>query len=867
MLRVHKMRQHPKSFGSAGPSSRGPSGKNPHPRCFALSDDGAECDRETNGPEFCPSHHQERKRLYEEYKQAESDYNSLVLPKDDFPVELVKQKIGLGRKTLDLRNKVNRRFFSQSGQNRGHIRWILKLDAEVNALEERVRLKEGQGEGAEVSSQGIGRDDEKVMQQGTFVYRSLLSPEVPLSELNHLTGNNPVKIIKECIQAVTDALVERLYGIVPVLDDSGPMIKNAGGEEERRPDDGDQVMRFIFRRFLLWKADADVLARATRAESIDCFLRRSLPGEVKEYIEFFTEVFPREGTLHLLRDAVCDYVSPPVISSISLAGGLVATDNEHRQMNLRAWDILYMYFSDIVEAWNVEFLCFGFADVLLIKRLIALKRYCNKDETSGWLPDNDAVSLGNLVAVLHGFVAATKGYCDPPIPRISEKDGTITAKESRCYLAGRMATSNPLTVRFIQDIVKRVGRYIVVVHDFEGNNSGSPKLFSRTVEGEENPWVTRTKSVSVGEQLDDVAWNVEWSFQNIYRDLQLIRTLRERHLDKDYTEFIIIDRHPGREFQLLYQVSDALMMLAGDPSPNDVLRDFIRATVPLDKQEKWLEGITIDDPSSDGLSSDGICYEGNRVRAWDVMEKNADVVRSFTMKRKSIRERRLICKIVQEIEAKGLIIPLEKAGAAHCSPMLLRGTDGHEDIYFNYNFGPIDETRASQSRFNPMRISTSAGALSEFVRKIQAVHPGSVFAKGRINVHYCAWPMPAVRPGWLGYPTFCTAEGYLYRWSVLPFDFPLAARMWQYYVHNEMNLKFPFVYFVGTTFIVSADSLNDAESNRRALLEAADKHGWTLSVPYPSEWTGDVDVLDISTLWEGIYPAVSRRKKIDQKTG
>ncbi|KAL2192250.1 hypothetical protein P885DRAFT_48134, partial [Corynascus similis CBS 632.67] len=35
--------------------------------------------------------------------------------------------------------------------------------------------------------------------------------------------------------------------------------------------------------------------------------------------------------------------------------------------------------------------------------------------------------------------------------------------------------------------------------------------------------------------------------------------------------------------------------------------------------------------------------------------------------------------------------------------------------------------------------------LAEFAAAYQRAHPHAVFAKGRINVPYCAWPMPPGR--------------------------------------------------------------------------------------------------------------------------
>lgn len=120
--------------------------------------------------------------------------------------------------------------------------------------------------------------------------------------------------------------------------------------------------------------------------------------------------------------------------------------------------------------------------------------------------------------------------------------------------------------------------------------------------------------------------------------------------------------------------------------------------------------------------------------------------------------------------------------------------------------------------------------VSGFARIFRAAHPDAVFANGA-----------------LGIPTFRTVEGHLFRWNVLPFDSPLSFRIWQSYVHCEMNSKLMFVRFVQTTFVVCAKSLADAEANLKVLLAAVAKLGWKLSVLLLL-WTVDFESLDLQTL-------------------
>lgn len=116
--------------------------------------------------------------------------------------------------------------------------------------------------------------------------------------------------------------------------------------------------------------------------------------------------------------------------------------------------------------------------------------------------------------------------------------------------------------------------------------------------------------------------------------------------------------------------------------------------------------------------------------------------------------------------------------------------------------------------------------------------------------------MPAMFPSSWGIPTFCTSEGYLYRWNFHPFDFPLSQRAWQSYVDKTMNGILPFARVVGTTLVVAAKSSGEAGKNLLLMIEATKQKGWKLIVPHTSTWTGDIDNLALSTLWVGISPAV-----------
>lgn len=457
--------------------------------------------------------------------------------------ERIKEKIELGKKTVQLRIQMNHRFFS-TPKDRGHIQWILKLSEEIEKLQ--GKINPARSENAEQSDR---------QQPPRLVYQSLLSPEVPFSTLDHLPADSHVRTLKKCLLTFAEGFIKRLYEIAQSLNDSSATIVNP--EEPNtpsEPDAGDHVMRYVLREFLLWQADEDVLLKARKTEKIDIFLRK-VPWILQDLIKFF-ESLGRADTLHFIRDAV------------------------------------------------------------LINQLIVMGRYKNLPDGPEWVKE-DHVSQDNHFPILHGFVAATMGFSDPPIPPIATSDdGIVTQRESRCYLVGRMAKKNPLAESLIQELVNRVARFIVIVLDMEGDDEwDAGKVFSRNEEHEEIPWVTRKKSAAIGDNLEDVPWTIEWSFENIMSDMTWIRELKERGMKRDYFEFIIINQAPSQEFKILDEIADALVLISGDVRPEKTMEKIIRSSIPSEEQSKWLEALKVEGQFSLNINIGDLHYEGNRLRA------------------------------------------------------------------------------------------------------------------------------------------------------------------------------------------------------------------------------------------------------------
>ncbi|XDG07502.1 hypothetical protein ABKA04_007117 [Annulohypoxylon sp. FPYF3050] len=270
-------------------------------------------------------------------------------------------KIATGKETLELRNTVNHRFFSLSNNNRGHIRWILKIKSEIHNLEQ----KSADPEAEESVGSPLSTQNDQTVE--TSVFRSLLDPAIPMSRLEHLPPDHPVVTLKKFTNAMVTATVEKLYSITPSLNDS---------PSRRLPNERDTIIRFTFRELILHKADADVIVRATKTQSIDTFLRESFIDDLEYYVKFF-EAFQegRSDTFRILRDAICDHILEPESSSTTILGAMINTDDSSRMMNTRGWDILWAEFGDIADWWNLEAFAIQFGDLVAAKTLCIMRRY------------------------------------------------------------------------------------------------------------------------------------------------------------------------------------------------------------------------------------------------------------------------------------------------------------------------------------------------------------------------------------------------------------------------------------------------------------------------------------------------------------
>ena len=351
---------------------------------------------------------------------------------------------------------------------------------------------------------------------------------------------------------------------------------------------------------------------------------------------------------------------------------------------------------------------------------------------------------------------------------------------------------------------ERVARFQVLVYDRE-KAVGNQWLISPPP-GDQNPWITRSRSAPTKEALSSRPWTVELSLQDVLYDSEPIRDLSDKEIAKDYYEFTIIDRTPERKFTILDEVADALSKLKGDLPFEQVFRQAILKYVPDDEQDKYLEaiaGMGFDQATPSASQQ----YLGNRIRCWNVPDALHGILRA-TVKDSSrvttLSESRLIAKVSTDLESHGVITRAQDYEKPSTTPIFMPEVDGLNDLYFHYDLGPMNERAIHGSilDFDPSSLSKS---LLDFAETYQLTQPSAVFAKGRINVPYCAWPTPMLTRPRYARLNFRTPEGRLYKWKALPFDLPMASRVWQVFVNHEVNSKLPFVRLVQTTLVICAE--------------------------------------------------------------
>ncbi|KAJ5089309.1 hypothetical protein N7532_007993 [Penicillium argentinense] len=266
-------------------------------------------------------------------------------------------------------------------------------------------------------------------------------------------------------------------------------------------------------------------------------------------------------------------------------------------------------------------------------------------------------------------------------------------------------------------------------------------------------------------------------------------------------------------------------LLAGGPAAQVLLEKAIRASIPDEEQNRWVQCITDEDSLHLDPNIDVLRYEseGNRTRARDVLEKQPNFFRGLRKKKLFHRESRTILKILFDMEQNKVITMLKSAEPLPGYPILLQGTDICLDLYISYDFKPSTE-RALLNHSPP--VERYSDVFFDFSKTIQADHPKY-------------------------FPALPSAEGHISKWNALAFDTPFSSQMWQNHINTVLNDRLSFACFCQTTFVVSANDVSSAKTNLKALLAVIKEHDWKISVPGPEEWTTDIDSLDLWTMWQG----------------
>ncbi|KAF5854206.1 hypothetical protein GGP41_006955 [Bipolaris sorokiniana] len=279
----------------------------------------------------------------------------------------------------------------------------------------------------------------------------------------------------------------------------------------------------------------------------------------------------------------------------------------------------------------------------------------------------------------------------------------------------------------------------------------------------------------------------------------------------------------------------------------------IREIIPPSVQEIFLEEIQIECTTEMRYPPPGeVQHEGNRWRCYDPDRKMLNTKqKKLTADDISRDDNRFIRRVIEDMERYGIVTLMTEYEEPQTRPVIIQAADGAPDLYFPYETA----TEVSESGRSLSLPIPPASCLREFAEKYKQKHPNAIMAKGSIQTHYCAWPMPAIKSLGKSGLNFATWEGHVYRWNAMPFDRPSSANAWQYYIQHFLNSKYPFAMFYLTTFVICATDIDDAERKIATILEEVEDRGWKVTLPKTREWSTDLDEMKLDTLFNGMKPA------------
>ncbi|KAE8822436.1 hypothetical protein PTNB85_10464 [Pyrenophora teres f. teres] len=671
------------------------------------------------------------------------------------------------------------------------------------------------------------------------ILRSPLDPRIPISSLAGLPDDGTILVLKHFYVDVCTDSIRRLYTIVPDLDDSQDYPDSPGTNNQTGADTGTDIIRAWFRIMILNDSDAATLEHAAMSKSIDKFLSGCQASQLEMYCDFFEKAW-RPHAVQYLRVAICaQTLAGGDIKTIQLLGGTIPSTTEGLEMIKPCWDILYRWFPTLLTPWTLASICSNFEDYTTVCKLLMLKLY-----NDHWY-DGKSIMGECATGVYLGFIPMSKGDFTS-VNGLKQEEGMWVQRQSRNYLCGQMAIGHPLTRAFLSELRKRTASLYLVV--YEGT------LADATVHPTEpDLFISRHRSAAALDKLDTVDFTTTLTLEEIKNQLRMRKTSMYDPIVVDSWQFIIIDREVGLPFRLIDMVQDALLMLVGDPSPRQMAKRVIREIIPSSAQESYLEDIEIECSSELRYPPPGeIQHEGNRWRTYD---PDPDILASKQSKtipqNISRNDNRFISRAIEDMERYGIVSLAPEYEDPQTRPIIIQAADGNPDLYFPYNHSAT----SNQGERLPILPLPPQTCLSDFAHAFKQNHPTAIMAKGSIQTHYCAWPMPAIKSLGKSGLNFATWEGHVYRWNAMPFDRPSSANAWQYYIQHFLNSKYPFVMFYLTTFVICATDHEDAHRKTETLLEEMEDRGWRVTLPRVHEWEGGVEALRLGGLFNGVRPA------------
>ncbi|CAA9966258.1 hypothetical protein PTMSG1_09617 [Pyrenophora teres f. maculata] len=809
--------------------------------CEAVESDGRACrvalPSGASDP-WCERHTEEWKDLNARWGKTQREAERIIV----LSLDVAKQKVLKLRQSVELRRQIRDRFYPGGGDIQDYIKWLGKLESDVRQLADSLlmqNLQRGPTPETPGVHTGTPHPDRVSLGETITILRSPLDPRIPIDSLQGMPDDGTILVLKHFYQDLCADSVRRLYSIVPDLDDSRKQTDSPHQKDQTTVDNGTDIIRAWFRIMVLNDSEASILEHATRSKCIDDFLMGCQASLLEEYCDYFEKAW-RPHAVQYLRVAICaQTLAGGDIKTIQLLGGTIPSTTEGLKMTKPCWDILYRWFPTLLTPWTLASICSNFEDYTTICKLLMLRLY-----NDHWY-DPASILSECSTGVYMGFIPTSKG--DFSSSGGLRQEGQLwVQRESRNYLCGQMAIGDPLTQAFLDELRKRTASLYLVV--YEGTHADAtvhptePDLF-----------ISRHRSAMTLDELKDADYSTTLTLEEIKNHLRMKKTTMYDPIVVDSWQFIIIDREVGLPFRLIDIVQDTLMMLIGDPSPRQMAKRVIREIIPPSVQEIYLDEVHIECTAELRYPPPGeVQHEGNRWRCYDPDAKFLAARQKRMEAQEMTRDdNRFIRRVIEDMERYGIVTLQTEYEEPQTRPIIVQASDGAPDLYFPYEGGSTT-SESGRSLSLPL---PPPDCLQDFAEKYKQKHPNAIMAKGSIQTHYCAWPMPAIKSLGKSGLNFATWEGHVYRWNAMPFDRPSSANAWQYYIQHFLNSKYPFVMFYLTTFVICATDHEDAHRKTETLLEEMEDRGWRVTLPRVHEWEGGVEALRLGGLFNGVRPA------------